>query len=319
MRTLTCRTIARRTNQSVSLPIHSAFYRFALFPNGAARLHFADVIGCRGNLATVFPKVRGDGSDFFGEFYGKFRERSHVASDGNEERVHPVARRIRGGLLRLRSDRRTVEGAERPGMFAYTQGLVSSHGKFDYTHGYIEICAKYPGGKGMWPCFWLMPQHQSWPPEFDIAEYYGGQRKMHHGLAHGTAHEPRWDSTGDSETDFTSGWHTYSLEWMPGRAVWSVDCIPRKIVNADYVPNVAMYVILSNSVSSRLGPSGEPDENTVFPNYFEIDYVRVYQPPPGATIEAPLVKNGLFPIEVKATEPGSEPPKPEPVEVAPVP
>ena len=199
---------------------------------------------------------------------------------------------IRDGLLRLRTDRRTIEGAERPGMFAYTQGLVSSHGKFDYTHGYIEICAKYPGGKGMWPCFWLMPQHQSWPPEFDIAEYYGGQRKMHHGLAHGTAHEPRWDSTGDSETDFTSGWHTYSLEWMPGRAVWSVDCIPRKIVNADYVPSVAMYVILSNSVSSRIGPSGEPDENTVFPNYFEIDYVRVYQPPPGATTVSPVISCG---------------------------
>ena len=224
---------------------------------------------------------------------------------------------IRDGLLRLRTDRRTVEGAERPGMFAYTQGLVSSHGKFDYTHGYIEICAKYPAGKGLWPCFWLMPQHQSWPPEFDIAEYYGGQRKMHHGLAHGTMHEPRWDSTGDSETDFTSGWHIYSLEWMPGRAVWSVDCIPRKIVTADYVPAVAMYVILSNSVSSRRGPSGEPDENTVFPNYFEIDYVRVYQPAPGATIEVPLVKNEPPAVAPPATV--SEPPKPEPDAIPPVP
>jgi hypothetical protein len=40
-----------------------------------------------------------------------------------------------------------------------------------------------------------------------------------------------------------------------------------------------MYVLLSNSVSSRRGPSGAPDHTTEFPNYFLIDYVRVYQAP----------------------------------------
>ena len=199
------------------------------------------------------------------------------------------------GHLRLRTDRREVEGAETPGRFDYTQGLVSTHDKFTFSYGYVEIRAKYPGGKGMWPCFWLMPEHQSWPPEFDIAEYYGGQRKMHHGLAYGTMREPRWDSTGDVETDFVNEWHTIALEWLPGRAVWFVDGVARKTVTADYVPDVPMYVLLSNSVSSRLGPSGEPDEATAFPNFFEIDYIRVYQPPK----------------PIAAAEP---PPKPKPIE-----
>ncbi len=184
-----------------------------------------------------------------------------------------------GGLLQLRTNRRAVKGDNPPGEFAYSQGLVSTHDKFSFTYGYIEIRAKYPGGKGLWPCFWLMPQHQSWPPEFDIAEYYGGQRKMHHGLAHGTMHEPLWDSTGDSETDFEKDWHTYALEWTAGRAVWFVDGVARKTINAEYVPGTPMYVLLSNSISSRFGPSGEPDENTVFPNFFAIDYIRVWQPP----------------------------------------
>ena len=52
----------------------------------------------------------------------------------------------------------------------------------------------------------------------------------------------------------------------------------RKTVEADYVPNSPMFILLSNSVSSRFGPSGEPDEKTVFPNDFEVEYVRVYQP-----------------------------------------
>ncbi len=190
------------------------------------------------------------------------------------------------GFLSLRTDKRVVEGNDPMGEFDYSQGLVSSHDSFSFTHGYIEIRAKYPGGKGLWPCFWLMPQHQSWPPEFDIAEYYGGQRKMHHGLAHGTMHEPLWDSTGDTETEFENVWHTYALEWTAGRAVWYVDGIARKTINAAYVPNTAMYVILSNSISSARGPSGAPDDATVFPNFFVIDYIRVWQPPGPALAKA---------------------------------
>ncbi len=222
------------------------------------------------------------------------------------------------GLLRLRTDRRTVKGDDPPGDFDYSQGLVSTHGKFHFTYGYIEIRAMFPGGKGLWPCFWLMPQDKaSWPPEFDIAEYYGGQRKMHHGLAHGTMHEPLWDSTGDSETEFEDVWHTYALQWTAGRAVWLVDGIVRKTINADYVPRSAMYVLLSNSISSRRGPSGEPDEKTVFPNFFAIDYLRVWQPPlpvvakTAPAPEAVVVK--LEAAEVPAiTEESPDPGLPEP-------
>jgi len=191
------------------------------------------------------------------------------------------------GQLRLRTDRKVVSGEEPIGLFDYSQGLVSTHDKFSFTHGYIEIRAKYPGGKGLWPCFWLMPEHQSWPPEFDIAEYYGGQKKMHYGLAYGNMLTPQWDSTGDTETDFVNEWHTIALEWTPGRAVWYVDGVARKTVTANYVPAIPMYVILSNSVSSRIGPSGEPDEATVFPNFFQIDYVRIYQAPPVIIAETP--------------------------------
>jgi len=59
----------------------------------------------------------------------------------------------------------------------------------------------------------------------------------------------------------------------------------KKIVEADYVPDSAMYVILNNGVSSHIGPSGQPNEATVFPNFFEIDYVRVYQTSPTVAIK----------------------------------
>jgi beta-glucanase (GH16 family) len=200
---------------------------------------------------------------------------------------------LEDGILRLRTDRRTVEGHEAPGRFDYTQGLVSSHDRFAFTHGYLEIRARFPSGKGLWPCIWLMPEHQSWPPEFDIAEYYGGQRKMHHGLAYGTMHDPQWDSTGDTETKFENKWRTFGFEWTRGRAVWSVDGRVQKTIVADYVPNCAMYILLSNSVSSIRGPSSAPDAATVFPNFLEIDYVRVYQPAPFAPPPTILVKGDM--------------------------
>ena len=192
------------------------------------------------------------------------------------------------GRLKLRVDRRAIEGKEPTGAFDYTQGLISTDGKFSFTYGYIEIRAKYPGGKGLWPCFWLMPQTQQWPPEFDIAEYYAGRQTMHFGLAHGTVQETVWDDAYDTSALLEGDWHIYALKWTPGHAEWFVDGILRKSVDAEYVPASPMFILLSNSVSSRFGPSGVPDEKTVFPSDMEVQYVRVYQePPPVASIVAP--------------------------------
>ena len=205
------------------------------------------------------------------------------------------------GHLRLRTDRQAVTGTEPSGAFDYTQGLISTDGKFSFTYGYIEIRAKYPGGKGLWPCFWLMPQNQQWPPEFDIAEYYAGRHTMHYGLAHGTVLETVWDHGYDCAPNLEGEWHTYALEWTPGHAAWFVDGIRTKSVEAEYVPAGPMFILLSNSVSSRFGPSGVPDENTVFPSDLEVEYVRVYQPPTpvaSALTAAPtLAKAGPSPTE----------------------
>jgi beta-glucanase (GH16 family) len=181
------------------------------------------------------------------------------------------------GILSLRADKKPTLGFEPPGLYQYTGALISTDGKFQFKYGYIEMRAKYPGGRGVWPVFWLMPQAQGWPPEFDIAEYYAGSSVMHHGLCHGNVYDPKWDSTGNKESAAELGFHTWALEWSPGRAVWYEDGAVKKVIEAEYVPQVPMYVILNNGVSSHIGPSGQPNEATVFPNFFEIDYVRVYQ------------------------------------------
>jgi beta-glucanase (GH16 family) len=185
---------------------------------------------------------------------------------------------LSGGMLRLRASRRAVDGDDPPGKFDYSAGLITSHDKFSFKYGYIEIRAQYPRGSGVWPAFWLIGQGEYWPPEFDIAEFYGERRMMHYGLCHGTLKNVEWDSTGDKETHADEGFHTYALDWRPGRAVWLLDGVVKKVIDAEYVPDIPMYIILSNGVGSSRGPSGVPGADTVFPNYLEINYVRVYQP-----------------------------------------
>ncbi len=183
------------------------------------------------------------------------------------------------GILQLRASHRAVEGNDPAGRFEYSAGLITTHDKHYFKYGYFEIRAKYPGGRGVWPCIWLISQEQYWPPEFDIAEYVGGIGEMRYGLCHGTLKNVQWDSTVECAPLFEAGWHTYALDWRAGQAIWYVDGKVKKVVTAEYVPDTPMYLILSNGVSSRIGPAGEPAEKTVFPNFFEIDYVRVYQPP----------------------------------------
>ena len=203
------------------------------------------------------------------------------------------------GTLKLRADRRRVLGDDPPGEYAFSAGLVTSADKFSFRYGYIEIRARYPGGSGVWPAFWLIGGGEYWPPEFDIAEYYGGAGIMHYGLCHGTLKNVEWDSTGDRESHAEEGWHTFALDWRPGHATWLVDGTVKKEVKAEYVPNIPMYVILSNGVGSHHGPSGVPGDATVFPNYLEVDYVRVYQAAPSPVIvaEKPVPKP-LFPVTI---------------------
>lgn len=215
--------------------------------------------------------------------FGRWGDRYHNDSYLNYLSDEDVL--LENGHLRLRADNRNVEGDNPPGVYDYSAGMISSHDSFSFQYGYIEIRAKFPGGRGAWPCFWLMPQQHHWPPEFDIAEYYAGKKMMHLGLCHGNFPEINWDSDGNTDVDFEGSWNTYGLLWTPERALWIQNGVVKKESRGPHVPSVPMYVILSNGVSSRIGPSGEPDAQTRFPNYFEVDYVRVWRQPALATNE----------------------------------
>jgi autotransporter-associated beta strand protein len=159
------------------------------------------------------------------------------------------------------------------GGYPWSEGFVHSNGKMNYTYGYVEIRARYPLGKGVWPAFWMLPS--GWPPEFDIAEYFGSDGRMHMGLATGTSGSPVWNSSSfyQSNGETFQNWHTYALEWGPGYAIWYKDNAVKKSIYDSSVPAVPMYVILNS------GMRWDYDGTTPNPNYFEVDYFRKYNSP----------------------------------------
>ncbi|WP_020578741.1 glycoside hydrolase family 16 protein [Actinopolymorpha alba] len=211
------------------------------------------------------------------DFPGRAGGRYHNSSYGSYALDENIV--IRDGRLHLVADDTPVVGDDPVGTYAYTEGFMSSHDKFFQAYGYWEICAKYPAGRGLWPAFWLVPQDRSWPPEFDVAEWFGGIDGMHQGIATGSWPNVRWDSSWTYDPAPSTGWHRYALLWEPGRATFFIDGRPTGEFSGSYVPDKPMYVVLNSGVWVNSDRGGPPDASTVFPNTFDVDYVRVYDRP----------------------------------------
>jgi len=177
---------------------------------------------------------------------------------------------IENGCLRLRSQKRTF------GSKNYTSGLVYTQYKFYFKYGRFEIRAKLPYGKGMWPAHWMLPNDGDWPPEIDIMENLGHQRNIIYMTNHYTEVGQRRSSGGyyTSNFDFSADFHTYAVEWEADSIRWYIDGV-RRFVSTKGVPQEYFYIILNTAVGGDW--PGSPDATTVFPQYHDIDYVRVFQ------------------------------------------
>ena len=182
---------------------------------------------------------------------------------------------VADGLLRLRADQHPISAPDGKD-YSYTSGMVSSYTLFDSTYGYYEMRAKMPVGRGMWPAFWLLPTTLEWPPEIDILEVLGHQTDRVYTTLHYKQEGFPHLSQGDSYNgpDFGTDFHIFGADWKPGEVTWYVDGNPVYRVTRN-VPNQPMYLLANLAVGGDW--PGAPTEETVFPNYFDIDYIRVYR------------------------------------------
>lgn len=179
----------------------------------------------------------------------------------------------------------------------YTSAKLTTQGKADWTYGRFEIRARLPEGKGIWPAIWMMPtdmeKYGGWPScgEIDIMEYLGHEKNKVYGTIHmGNPHTYKGGNLVLKEGDFSNSFHEFALEWTPTEMRWYVDgqlyhrdsewftqANGNSTKKAYPAPFDRPFYLQINLAVGGNWP-GYPDDSTLFPQSFEIDYVRVYQP-----------------------------------------
>lgn len=212
------------------------------------------------------------GDEFEGSALDRTRWQTQMAwgstTDGQLERYDPSAVTVSDGKLVLTAS--TARG-DRP----YISGVVASFGTHEFTYGYVEMRAKLPRGRGLWPALWLAAVDDSSSNEIDIMEFLGHQTDivymtLHYDAPDGQHLDPQATYAGP---DFTSGYHTFAVDWRPDAIVWYVDGVERSR-QTEGVPSEPMYLIANLGVGGQW--PGDPDASTRFPARYLIDYIRVW-------------------------------------------
>ncbi|MFA0963829.1 family 16 glycosylhydrolase [Roseivirga sp. BDSF3-8] len=176
---------------------------------------------------------------------------------------------------------------ERTGAKAYTSGRIKTEGKQSFKYGRIDIRAKMPRGKGMWPALWMLGANHStagWPAsgEIDIMEMIGGDESTVLGTCHWD-HDGQFASYGGNYTvsgpSLADEFHVYSISWDDTFIRWYVDDIEYHVI--DITPEQLsefqqeFFFLFNVAVGGNL--VGRPNRNTSFPQQMIVDYVRVFQ------------------------------------------
>lgn len=230
----------------------------------------------------------------------KWRSGYHFNAVINKEKQHYVPENLildGSGLLKFKAEKRTVKAPPMTFKQSYASGAIETWDRFAQTYGLFEARIKMPSAKGLWAAFWLMPDRGGdlnaekrmstfdGGMEFDIAEYlpvwgdfyhtamlwdgYGPRKRGRSGG--GDRHSPRHEVPGISK-DF----HTYSLYWEEGRAMFFVD---GRLVDGwkdERVASVPMHVILCLAVGGQWPENYGPVDDRALPDAMEVDWVRVY-------------------------------------------
>lgn len=173
-----------------------------------------------------------------------------------------------------------------PSALSYTSGRITTQGKKEFTNCRVEIRAKLPEGKGIWPALWMLGANfptAGWPKcgEIDIMELLGHEPSVVHGAVHWdqNGHTSRTNSYSLTSGKFSSGFHIFSLIWTPNRLIWKVDNQQFFYLNrttmASFPFSLPQFFIFNIAVGGNW--PGNPDETTVFPQHMIVDYIRVYQ------------------------------------------
>lgn len=214
---------------------------------------------------------------------------SHEPTNNSLEAYLPSQVSVEDGMLVITSEKKPS------GNLQYSSGKVVS--KLARRLGRWEVRAKLPTTAGMWPAIWLLPDVDKvkWPSggEIDIMENRGNQPALTSSAFHFGTNPPykhqyvfgeHQAKVGGEVVVFSEDFHTYAVEWTEDSLCFYVDDVQHSSVHDEDVQGFLststkpMQLVINTAVGGDFLPN--PDATTVWPQRFEIDWVRIYEPAP---------------------------------------
>ena len=188
---------------------------------------------------------------------------------------------LSGGNLVIQARR------QQAGSNVYTSGRILTKGKKNFEYGRIDVRARIPKGKGLWPAIWMLGadiDQNNWPQcgEIDMMEERGYQPQeflstMHFGNS--VADHRLKGTTKVVGSDLSTDFHIWSVLRSKDQLRFFFDGEPYYSFAASdanpYPFNNKFFVILNVAVGGDFG--GNPDASTTFPQQMLVDYVKYYQ------------------------------------------
>lgn len=174
----------------------------------------------------------------------------------------------------------------------YTAACLVTDGVAGWTYGRVEVAAKLPEGRGVWPAIWMLGENINWVGwpkcgEIDIMEFVGHEPNTIHGNIHTKAYNHMKRTNKGAKTQLADPhetFHVYAIEWTPERIDFYVDdakyfTYEKEAADKNVWPfDADHYLLLNFAIGGSWGGQKGVDDS-IFPQQFVIDYVRVYQIP----------------------------------------
>jgi beta-glucanase (GH16 family) len=166
----------------------------------------------------------------------------------------------------------------------FSSGSLDSKGKFEHRYGYYVARCRMPSQEGHWPAFWMMCDGVAKVgdggrdgTEIDVVEMPWRDGKVTFNLhwdGYGKDHQKAGGNT--TIPALKEGFHDYGLVWTAEEYVVYIDGKEGWRSKAGGVSQVPEYLLLSEEI----GKWGGDITKATLPDYFEVDYVRVYDAVP---------------------------------------
>lgn len=196
------------------------------------------------------------------------------------------------GNMIITARRETFQGSP------FTSARINTKDKVEQQYGRFEARIKMPGGRGIWPAFWMLgsnietqadddPATVQWPfvGEIDITEMRGQEPEITLGSIHGPGYSGGNAISGSytlEDDRFDADFHEYAIEWTPTYIDYFIDGIRFNRIAKEDIPQDAdwvfddqpFFMLLNVAVGGNF--VGFPVDTTPLPQQMVVDYVRIY-------------------------------------------